>query len=37
MIADQVATLLNHDGHFEPAAIIKDLAGHKRVVAARAK
>ena len=35
MIADRVATLVNQDGHFEPAAIIKDLAGHKRVVTAR--
>jgi release factor glutamine methyltransferase len=37
MIADQVATLLNQDGQFEPATIAKDLAGHKRVVAARRK
>lgn len=35
MIADQVATLLNQHGQFEPAAIIKDLAGHKRVVTAK--
>lgn len=35
MIADQVATLLNQDGHFEPASITKDLAGHKRVVSAK--
>lgn len=37
MIADQVATLMNNDGHFEPAVIIKDLAGHKRVVTGRRK
>ncbi len=35
MIADRVATLLNQHGQFEPAAIIKDLAGHKRVVTAK--
>ncbi len=35
MIADQVAALLAADGHYEPATIIKDLAGHKRVVAAK--
>lgn len=35
MIADRVATLLNQHGGFEPAAIIKDLAGHKRVVTAK--
>jgi hypothetical protein len=37
MIADKVATLINTDGHFEPAAIIKDLAGHKRVVTGKRK
>lgn len=37
MIADKVATLINNDGHFEPAAIIKDLAGHKRVVTGKRK
>lgn len=35
MIADRVATLLNQHGQFEPATIIKDLAGHKRVVCAK--
>jgi release factor glutamine methyltransferase len=37
MIADRVATLVNQDGHFEPASITKDLAGHKRVVSAKRK
>lgn len=37
MIADRIAELLAADGNFEPAAIIKDLAGHKRVVTARRK
>jgi release factor glutamine methyltransferase len=32
MIADSVAELVNADGHFEPALIIKDLAGHQRVI-----
>lgn len=35
MIADQVAGLVNTNGNYEPAAIIKDLAGHKRVVTAK--
>lgn len=37
MNADQVATLVNRDGNFEPATISKDLAGHKRIVAAKRK
>ena len=37
MIADKVAALVNADSNYEPAAIIKDLAGHKRVVTAKRK
>ena len=37
MIADKVGGLLNADGNYEPAAMIKDLAGHKRVVTAMRK
>ncbi|WP_254509338.1 peptide chain release factor N(5)-glutamine methyltransferase [Anatilimnocola floriformis] len=37
MIADKVGALLNANGNYEPAAIIKDLAGHKRIVTAKRK
>ncbi|QDU28742.1 Release factor glutamine methyltransferase [Anatilimnocola aggregata] len=37
MIADRVVDLVASDGNFEPAYVIKDLAGHKRIVAAKRK
>jgi release factor glutamine methyltransferase len=37
MIAGRVMDLVNADGRFEPAAVIKDLAGHQRIVTARRK
>jgi release factor glutamine methyltransferase len=37
MIAARVMDLVNADGRFEPAAVIKDLAGHQRIVTARRK
>lgn len=37
MIASKVVELVDADGRYEPAFVIKDLAGHQRIVAARVK